>query len=162
MDDDSACDSGRPEVVNISGGVTGVGMSGTDSLSRKLDSKVWRYKQPYIVCGGSSGPNSKTIWAPAVAKNAFAVGNALAQDYQAIGETNSGSSRGLVTITRADGVSIHLTSSDLKLGNIIQGDSISAIWSFRVDNSDSKTINFGVWSENGGSSTQSVTITPSK
>lgn len=94
MDDSSSCDSGRPKVVNISGGATGAGMNGTDSRSRKLDSKVWEYKQAYVVCGGNSGPNPQTIWAPGVAKNAFAVGNALDNGYQTVGDINNGSSRG--------------------------------------------------------------------
>lgn len=94
MDDSSSCDSGRPKVINISGGSTGTGMNGTDSRSRKLDAKVWEYKQAYIVCGGNSGSNAQTIWAPGVAKNAFAVGNALDNGFQTIGDINAGSSRG--------------------------------------------------------------------
>ena len=58
MDDGSSCDSGRPKVVNISGGATGLAQNGTDSLSRKLDAKVWNFKQSYIVCGGNSGPGA--------------------------------------------------------------------------------------------------------
>jgi hypothetical protein len=94
MDDSSACDSGRPKVVNISGGATGTGLNGTDSRSRKLDAKVWEYKQAYIVCGGNSGSGSQTIWAPGVAKNALAIGNALDNGDQTIGDINAGSSRG--------------------------------------------------------------------
>lgn len=94
MDDSSSCGSGRPKVVNISGGATGTGMNGTDSRSRKLDSKVWTYKQAYIVCGGNSGSAAQTIWSPGVAKNAFAVGNALDNGYLTVGDINAGSSRG--------------------------------------------------------------------
>ncbi|MDP6132094.1 MAG: S8 family serine peptidase [Dehalococcoidia bacterium] len=75
MDDSSACDSGRPKVINISGGASGVGFIGTDSLSRKLDTKVWKYKQAYIVAAGNDGPGGQTIGAPAAAKNALAIGN---------------------------------------------------------------------------------------
>ncbi|MBT8440704.1 MAG: S8 family serine peptidase, partial [Gammaproteobacteria bacterium] len=65
-----------------------------------------------------------------------------------------------VSTTREDGVNINFTGSDLSLGNIIESDSRSAVWSFRVNSTGSKTISFRAWSENGGTKTQSVTITP--
>jgi hypothetical protein len=96
MDDSSACDSGRPKVINMSGGASGVGWIGTDSRSRKLDTKVWKYKQAYIVAAGNDGSGAQTVGAPAVAKNALAIGNVwknmtAAQD---IGDIRSTSSRG--------------------------------------------------------------------
>ena len=48
-----------PEVINISGGHHGVGQKGTDTLSRKLDEKVWTYGQAYVVCSGNEGPLSR-------------------------------------------------------------------------------------------------------
>lgn len=45
----SACDSPSPEVINISGGGEGIGLTGTDSTSRKLDDKVWTNRQTYVV-----------------------------------------------------------------------------------------------------------------
>ena len=51
-----ACDSPPPEVINISGGAPGLGQTGTDSMSRKLDDKVWTNGQAYVVCSGNSGP----------------------------------------------------------------------------------------------------------
>ena len=94
MDNNSACDSGRPKVINISGGSTGSAKIGTGSTSRKLDANVWDHGQAYIVCGGNSGSTSQTIWSPGVAKNALAVGNALDSGYQTIGDISGSSSRG--------------------------------------------------------------------
>ena len=90
----SACDSPSPEVINISGGGHGVGLTGTDSTSRKLDDKVWTNGQAYVVCGGNTGPGSQTIWTPGVAKNALTVGNAIDNGYLSVGVINNGSSRG--------------------------------------------------------------------
>lgn len=94
MDDGSSCSSGRPKVVNVSGGSSATGSSGTDSRSRKLDAKVWQYKQAYTVAGGNSGASSNTVIAPAAAKNALAVGNVMDNGFQTIGDINTGSSRG--------------------------------------------------------------------
>lgn len=94
MDDASSCDSPRPHVVNLSGGATGLNQVGTDSTSRKLDSKVYDFGQFYVVCGGNSGPGAGTIWSPGVAKNALAVGNVLDNGYLTVGDANNGSSRG--------------------------------------------------------------------
>ena len=61
----SECGTAAPEVINISGGAGGVGQTGTDSTSRKLDDKVWTNRQTYVVCSGNSGPGSQTIWSRA-------------------------------------------------------------------------------------------------
>jgi len=94
LDDATACSSPRPHLVNISGGATGNNLVGTDSLSRKLDTKVYDFDQLYVVCGGNNGPSAGTIWTPGVAKNALAVGNVLDNGYLSVGDANSGSSRG--------------------------------------------------------------------
>lgn len=94
FDDDVACDSPRPLVVSISGGGTGASLPGTDSLSRKLDGKVYDFGQLYVACGGNSGPGAGTIWTPGVAKNAFAIGNALDNGYLTVGDISNTSSRG--------------------------------------------------------------------
>jgi subtilisin family serine protease len=90
----SECGTAAPEVINISGGAAGVGQTGTDSTSRKLDDKVWTNRQTYVVCSGNSGPGSQTIWSPGVAKNALTVGNVLDNGYLSVGDLNNGSSRG--------------------------------------------------------------------
>ena len=72
----------------------GVGLTGTDSTSRKLDDKVWTNRQTYVVCGGNTGPGSQTIWTPGVAKNALTVGNVIDNGYLSVGVINNGSSRG--------------------------------------------------------------------
>lgn len=94
MDDGSDCDSPRPLIVNISGGASGANQTGTDSTSRKLDSKVFGEKQAYIVCSGNSGSGSGTIWSPGVAKNAFTVGNVLDNQFPTVGDIRTSSSRG--------------------------------------------------------------------
>jgi subtilisin family serine protease len=71
-----------------------------------------------------------------------------------------GLSRESITTTREDGVTMSFTDSALTLGNIVQGDSRSAAWVFRVNSSSAKTVDFRVWSENGGTVTRSVSITP--
>ena len=53
MADPSHCDSPAPQVINISGGFSGTGQTGTDSTSRKLDDKVWTNRQTYVVYGDS-------------------------------------------------------------------------------------------------------------
>lgn len=90
----SACGGARPLVINISGGGRGVGLRGTDSLSRKLDNAVWSNRQSYIACGGNTGSGSSTIWTPGVAKNALTVGNALDEGFLSVGDANLSSSRG--------------------------------------------------------------------
>jgi len=94
MSNASECDSPAPLVINISGGASGTGQTGTDSTSRKLDDKVWTNRQAYVVCSGNSGPGSQTIWSPGVAKNALTVGNVLDNGYLTVGDINNGSSRG--------------------------------------------------------------------
>jgi serine protease AprX len=83
-----------PLLINISGGAAGTGFTGTDSLSRKLDYKVWINRQMYIVSAGNDGPGAATIGRPAVAKNAFTVGNVYDSGYQTAGDVTTSSSRG--------------------------------------------------------------------
>jgi hypothetical protein len=94
FDDPTACGSNMPLVVNISGGASGTNFVGTDDTSRKLDGKVYDFGQLYVACGGNTGPGAGTIWLPGVAKNALAVGNALDNGFQTVGDINNGSSRG--------------------------------------------------------------------
>jgi len=94
MSSPSECGTAAPLVINISGGSSGFGQTGTDSLSRKLDDKVWTNGQTYVVCSGNSGPSSQTIWSPGVAKNALTVGNVFDNGYLSVGDLNSSSSRG--------------------------------------------------------------------
>ena len=94
MDNSSACDSGRPQVINLSAGTDSVGGSGTGSLSRKLDAKTWDYRQLYVISAGNSGSGAGTIPSPGDAKNALTVGNVLKQGDLTIGDINTGSSRG--------------------------------------------------------------------
>lgn len=102
MDNVTACDSGRPLVINYSGGGSGTNLVGTDSTSRKLDQKSWDYQQLYVISAGNDGPDSNTIGTPAVAKNALTVGNVFDFDYLQVGDINNwvctpnpcGSSRG--------------------------------------------------------------------
>lgn len=63
-----------------------------------------------------------------------------------------------VSTTRKDGISMDFTDDEFSLGNIIQGDSRSAIWTFSATSLGSKNITFRIWSENGGSVTRTVTI----
>ena len=71
MDNNSACDSGGPEVINISGGSTGSARTGTGSNSRKLDANMWDHGQTYIACDGNSGSTNQTIWAPGHCQERF-------------------------------------------------------------------------------------------
>ncbi len=64
-----------------------------------------------------------------------------------------------VSTTREDGINMVFTEDQFSLGNIIQGDSRSAIWTFRATNPGSKNITFRIWSENGGTETRTVTVT---
>jgi hypothetical protein len=94
MAEATSCDAPRPSLVNLSGGASGAGQTGTDAESRKLDAKVWETRQAYIVCSGNSGPNAQTIWSPGVAKNALTVGNVEDAGFAVVGELRSTSSRG--------------------------------------------------------------------
>jgi subtilisin family serine protease len=86
MGEATSCDAPRPRLINISGGASGTGQTGTDSESRTLDSKVWDLRQAYIVCGGNTGPDAQTIWSPGVAKNALTVGNVQDNTLFQVGE----------------------------------------------------------------------------
>src|SRR5262245_48035468 len=90
----SQCGGPAPRVINISGGGVGVGLTGTDSTSRKLDDAVWTNRQTYVVCSGNEGPGAQTIRTPGVAKNALTVGNVIDNGYLSVGLINNGSSRG--------------------------------------------------------------------
>ena len=94
MDDGADCGSARPQVVNISGGMSGTNLTGTDARSRRLDQNVWEARQTFVVCSGNSGPGAGTIWSSGVAKNALTVGNVLDNGDGTIGDINNGSSRG--------------------------------------------------------------------
>lgn len=94
FDDASACGGSRPHLVNMSGGGRGTDLVGTDSLSRKLDTKVHDFGQLYVVIAGNSGPGAGTIGTPGVAKNALTVGNVLDHGYLTVGDINNSSSRG--------------------------------------------------------------------
>ena len=63
----------RP-LVNLSGGLKGYALTGTDSTSRKLDQMVWSNRQLYVVAAGNE-VDPKTIRTPGVAKNALTVGS---------------------------------------------------------------------------------------
>ena len=69
-------------------------MNGTDAESRKLDGKVWDFRQAYIVCGGNTGQGAGTIWSPGVAKNALTVGNVQDNTSNQVGELAGNSSFG--------------------------------------------------------------------
>jgi hypothetical protein len=96
FDDETACNSARPDVVNISGGATGLNQTGTDSLSRKLDEKIWNFGQLYVVAAGNSGPTGSSIGSPGVAKNALTVGNVydFSESSFDVGDVYVSSSRG--------------------------------------------------------------------
>ena len=64
-----------------------------------------------------------------------------------------------VSTTREDGISMDFTDNQFSLGNIIHGDTRSAIWRFRATTSGTKNITFRIWSENGGVVTRTVTVT---
>ena len=50
------CNLEPPMVINYSGGGSGIGLTGTDLKSRKLDEKVWNNAQLYVVAAGNDGP----------------------------------------------------------------------------------------------------------
>lgn len=64
-----------------------------------------------------------------------------------------------VSTTREDGINMVFTKDQFSLGNIIQGDARSAIWTFRATSLGAKSITFRIWSENGGTVTRTVTVT---
>jgi len=92
----SECTSAPPEVINMSNGVPfeDTPFPGTDSLSRKLDDKVWTYGQAYVVSAGNEGPTPGSLGRPAVAKNALTVGSVFDRMYFGVGDVTSSSSRG--------------------------------------------------------------------
>ena len=95
LDDSTACGAPRPQVISLSGGdSTGTFKTGTDAESRKLDGKVWDFRQAYIVCGGNTGQGAGTIWSPGVAKNALTVGNVQDNTSNQVGELAVDSSFG--------------------------------------------------------------------
>jgi hypothetical protein len=94
MADATSCGAPRPSVVNLSGGASGSGQTGTDSESRKLDARVWQTRQAYVVCSGNSGPGAQSIWSPGVAKNALTIGNVQDSGSASVGELAGSSSRG--------------------------------------------------------------------
>lgn len=65
-----------------------------------------------------------------------------------------------VSTTREDGVTMDFTDDELTLGNIVEGDSRSAVWSFSVNSAGLKTVGFRAWSENGGTETKTVIVSP--
>ena len=67
--------SQAPSVINLSGGLKGYALTGTDSTSRKVDQKVWSNRQLYVVAAGNEGSDPRTIRTPGVAKNALTVGS---------------------------------------------------------------------------------------
>jgi hypothetical protein len=64
-----------------------------------------------------------------------------------------------VSTIREDGVSMSFTENQFSLGNIVDGDTRSANWSFRATTAGTKNIVFRIWSENGGTVTRTVTVT---
>jgi hypothetical protein len=63
--------------------------------------------------------------------------------------------------TREDGVPMTFSNArGLTLGSIVEGDSRSATWRFRMDTPGPKTFRVRSWSDNGGSSVASVTVSP--
>ena len=88
------CDSARPRLVNLSGGMTGTNLVGTDARSRKADQIVWERRQTWVACSGNTGAGAGTIWSPGVAKNVLAVGNVLDSGDNLIGTIRASSSRG--------------------------------------------------------------------
>lgn len=88
------CQSAPPLVINMSLGSDGIGFTGTDSTSRKLDDKVFSHGQLYVVAAGNEGPTAQSIDIPAVAKNALTVGNVYDRQYLSVGDVTNTSSRG--------------------------------------------------------------------
>ena len=90
----NACDSGKPKVINMSGGRSVSNPNGTDARSRKLDAKSFRDKQAYIIATGNEGSGATTLRTPATAKNAISVGNVIDTGFQTVGDIRASSSRG--------------------------------------------------------------------
>jgi subtilisin family serine protease len=64
-----------------------------------------------------------------------------------------------VETTREDGVTMAFPNATaFSLGSVVQGDSRSAAWRFRIDTPGAKTIRFRAVSENGGNRDLSLTI----
>jgi hypothetical protein len=63
-----------------------------------------------------------------------------------------------VQTTRADGVTMNFSASELTLGDIVEADTRAAVWTFRVDTAGPKTLGFRAWSENGGTQTASIIL----
>ena len=92
------CNFEPPVVINYSGGGSGIGLTGTDLKSRRLDEKVWNNAQLYVVAAGNDGqgpmPGQGTVNSPGVAKNALTVGSVLDNGYMTVGDLAYNSSRG--------------------------------------------------------------------
>lgn len=66
-----------------------------------------------------------------------------------------------IQLRRKDGVSYEFSgSSDVTLGNVIQGDRRTATWSFTPQSEGCEDFTFRAWSENTGTVTETVTICP--
>ncbi len=90
----SACNSGKPKVVNMSGGRSVSNPNGTDARSRKLDAKSFDDKQAYVIATGNEGSGAQTLRTPATAKNAISVGNVVDTGFGSVGDIRASSSRG--------------------------------------------------------------------
>lgn len=78
-DDGSGNVSAAPVAINCSWGteVTTGAFLGTETDARTLDDEVWNFQQLYVFSAGNQGSATGTVGLPAVAKNAFTVGNVL-------------------------------------------------------------------------------------
>jgi hypothetical protein len=72
-----------------------------------------------------------------------------------------------VSTTREDGVTADFDPDypfgavlRLTLGDIVRGDSRTAVWTFQVLTAGDQTIDFRAWSENGGTQTRRVNLVP--
>lgn len=66
-----------------------------------------------------------------------------------------------VSTTRKDGGTMDFpNTSVLTLGTVHLADFRSAVWRFRVDRAGPQTLRFRAWSNNGGTASRSVTVTP--
>ncbi len=63
-----------------------------------------------------------------------------------------------VSTVHKDGIATSFPIDNMTLGNIIQSDSRSAIWTLQATSGGVKAVVFRVWSENGGTVNQTVTI----
>ncbi len=64
-----------------------------------------------------------------------------------------------VSTNREDGINMTFTNDEFSLGNIIQGDSRTSSWRLRATSAGPKSVTFRVWSENGGTQTQTINVT---